>query len=248
LGASNLVRAFPTIVETVRRTWREPIEILVAMGHGRSYGRDSVVFGRKISGIFPCALWRDLQTRAPLPTTALITDIGNDFLYGVRPERLCEWVEGCLDRLRDAGATTTVVRLPIESLERLGERRFHLFRRMLFSRSNLTLVEALQFARAMNEELSKAGDARKISVISASAKWYGFDPIHIRRRHERVAWPELLSGWRTGSEPIAPVVAPLLMTAYLATLAPLEYSRIGFARGCAQPAARFFDGTTISLY
>jgi hypothetical protein len=218
------------------------------MGHGRSYGRDSEVLGRKISGIFPCALWRDLQNRAPLPTTALITDIGNDFLYGVTPERLLEWVEGCLDRLHDAGATTTIVRLPIESLEGLGERRFRLFRRMLFPCSNLTLVDAMQFARAMNEELNKAGDARKISVISASAKWYGFDPIHIRRRHERVAWPELLSGWRTASESIAPVTAPWLTTAYLATLAPLEYSRFGFARRRAQPAACFFDGTTISLY
>jgi hypothetical protein len=248
LGASNLVRSFPTIVEIVRRTWSEPIEILVAMGHGRSYGRDSEVLGRKISGIFPCALWRDLQNRAPLPTMALITDIGNDFLYGVTPERLFEWVAGCLDRLGDAGAATTIARLPIESLERLGERRFQFFRRLLFPRSKITLFDALQFARAMNEELNKAGDTRKISVISASAKWYGFDPIHIRRRDARVAWPEMLSGWRTGSESIAPVVAPLLTTAYLATLSPLEYSRFGFARRCAQPAARFFDGTTISLY
>src|SRR5882724_9649210 len=97
LGASNLTRSFPRVIETVRRTWREPIEIMVAMGHGRSYGQDSVVLGRKISGIFPCALWRDLQNRAPLPTTALITDIGNDFLYGVTPDRLFEWVEGCFD-------------------------------------------------------------------------------------------------------------------------------------------------------
>ncbi len=179
---------------------------------------------------------------------ALITDIGNDFLYGVTPERLFEWVAGCLDRLGDAGAVTTIVRIPMESLETLGARRFQLFRRMLFPGSELTLVDALQFARAMNEELNKAGDGQKISVISASAKWYGFDPIHIRRRDERVAWPEMLSGWRSANKSIAPVVSPLLTTAYLATLAPLEYSRFGFARRCAQPAAHFFDGTTISLY
>jgi hypothetical protein len=248
LGASNLVRGFPTIVATVRQTWREPIEIMVAMGHGRSYGEDSVVLGRKISGIFPCALWRDLQNRAPLPTTALITDIGNDFLYGVTPDRLLNWVEQCLDRLVDAGAHATVTQLPIGSLEMLGERRFQLFRRVLFPRSRLSLADVVQLARAMNEQLNTMGDSRKVPIISVSANWYGFDPIHIKRRAERAAWPEILSGWRTTGESLALVRSPLLMTAYLAALTPAEHSRFGISRRVAQPTARFSDGTTISLY
>jgi hypothetical protein len=248
LGASNLVRGFPTIVATVRRMWREPIEIMVAMGHGRSYGQDSVVLGRKISGIFPCALWRDLQNRAPLPTTALITDIGNDFLYGVTPERLTKWIEACLDLLGEAGALASVTELPIGSLETLGERRFRFFRRVLFSRSKLSLADALQLVRAMNEQLVAMGNVRKVPIISVSPNWYGVDPIHIKRRVERVAWPEILSVWRTVGERIAPVRSPLLVTAYLASLAPLEHSRFGFDRRSAQPSARFFDGTTISLY
>src|SRR2546423_15371382 len=96
LGASNLTRSFPTVVATVRQTWYEPVEIMAAMGHGRSYGQDSSVLGRKISGIFPCALWRDLQNRPPLPTAALVTDIGNGILYGISTDRLLDWVERCL--------------------------------------------------------------------------------------------------------------------------------------------------------
>ena len=185
---------FPTIVAAIRRTWREPIEILVAMGHGRSYGQDSVVLGRKISGIFPCALWQDLQNRAPLPTTALITDIGNDFLYGVTPDRLLEWIEACLDRLGEAGAVASVTQLPIGSLETLGERRFMFFRRVFFSRSKLSLADALELVRTMNEQLASVGDSRKVPIISVSPEWYGIDPIHIRRRVERMAWPAILSG------------------------------------------------------
>jgi hypothetical protein len=248
LGASNLVRAFPTIVATVRKTWREPIEIMVAMGHGRSYGQDSVVLGRKISGIFPCALWRDLQNRAQLPTTALITDIGNDFLYGVTPDRLLNWIEQCLDRLGEAGAQTSVTQLPVGSLEVLGERRFQLFRRVLFPRSKLSLADALQLVREMNEQLTAMGVVRKVPIISVSSNWYGFDPIHIKRRAERAAWPEILSGWRTIGEPLAPVRSPMLMTAYLAALIPAERSQFGFLRLAVQPTARFSDGTTVSLY
>src|ERR1043165_8514894 len=88
LGASNLALSFPTVVATVRQTWSEAVEIMAAMGHGRSYGQDSSVLGRKIPGIFPCALWQDLQNRPPLPTSALLTDIGNDILYGISPDRL----------------------------------------------------------------------------------------------------------------------------------------------------------------
>jgi FixJ family two-component response regulator len=66
------VRSLSTVIETARLTWREPVEIMAAIGHGRSYGQNSVVFGRKISGIFPCALWQDLQNRPSLPTAALI--------------------------------------------------------------------------------------------------------------------------------------------------------------------------------
>ena len=108
LGASNVTLSFATIVQTVRRTWDEPVEILAATGHGRSYGQDSWILGRKFSGIFSCALWQDLQERPVLPTTALVTDVGNDLMYGATPERLLEWVARCLDRLTDAGAHVSI--------------------------------------------------------------------------------------------------------------------------------------------
>src|SRR5262249_4226670 len=115
LGASNLVRSLSTVVETARLTWREPVEIMAAIGHGRSYGQYSAVFGRKISGIFPCALWKDLQARAPLPTTALVTDVGNDLLYEVPVELIVEWVDGCLEHLAAVNANTVVTQLPMDS-------------------------------------------------------------------------------------------------------------------------------------
>jgi hypothetical protein len=232
----------------VRQTWREPIEIMVAMGHGRSYGQDSVVGGRKISGIFPCALWQDLQKRAKLPTTALVTDIGNDLLYGATPEVLLDWVTRCLDELALAGATTIVTQLPAGSIERLGERRFRLFRRLLFPRSTLTLADAKRLVVEINDRLVALGESRKIPIIPASPSWYGFDPIHFRRRAKRDAWSTLLSGWRSTSEPLTYPRSSIWMTAYLAALAPLSHSQFGIERRTKQPCGRFFDGTTISLY
>jgi hypothetical protein len=248
LGASNVAISFSTIVSIARQSWGEPVEIMAAMGHGRSYGQDSAVLGRKISGIFPCALWQDLQKRPPMPTAALITDIGNDLLYGATPKQLLEWVERCLDRLAEIGAATIVTQLPTESLARLGERRFQFFRRLLFRRSKLTLAEARAHVREINERLVEIGRVRKVSVIPVSGAWYGFDPIHIKRRIARRAWGELLAPWRDTSEPLCVSRSSLQTILYLASRAPHERSIWGLRRCAKQPSGRFADGTTISLY
>jgi hypothetical protein len=248
LGASNLTLSFPVIVETARRIWGEPVEIMAAMGHGRSYGQDSTVLGRKISGIFPCALWQDLRARPPLPTTALVTDVGNDLLYGVSVDQIVHWVSGCLDRLALAGATTVITELPLESVSRLNDARFHLFRRLLFPRSRHTLSDVLASARDLNSRLISLAESRNISVIPVSGAWYGFDPIHIKRRARRRAWATMLARWRAMEDAFAGERATLWTRAYLACLAPHERSFCGIRRRSAQPSGRLSDGSTISLY
>jgi hypothetical protein len=248
LGASNLTKSFPTVVATALQTWGEPVEIMAAMGHGRSFGQDSTVLARKISGIFPCALWQDLQRRPPLPTAALVTDIGNDLLYGVPPDRLLEWVKNCLDRLSEMGAAIVITQMPLGSVERLSEARFRFFRRLFFPRSRLTLADAKARVRSFNERLVQLGEAKKIPVIPVSAAWYGFDPIHLKRRVLRQAWPTLLAAWRAAEQPVVVARPSLWTTAYLATLPPWERSLFGIRRRAAQPSGRLIDGTTISLY
>ena len=248
LGASNLTMSFPVVVETARRIWGGPVEIMAAMGHGRSYGQDSRVLARKISGIFPCALWQDLQNRPPLPTAALITDIGNDLIYGVRPDQLLTWVAACLDRLSDAGAATVITQLPMDSLERLGEARFRFFRRLLFPRCAVSMSDLRASAMAVNEQLIALGRQRKLSVIPVSGAWYGFDPIHLKRRARPRAWPELLAAWRALDEPLREARASLWTSAYLACLSPHEHTIFSMRRHCAQPSGRLADGSTISLY
>jgi hypothetical protein len=248
LGASNVTRSFATLVEAARQIWREPVEILAAMGHGRSYGQDSVVLGRNISGIFPCALWQDLQNRPALPTAALVTDVGNDLMYGLPVEQVLIWVEACLNRLSDVGATTIITQLPIGSLRRLGPARFRAFSKLLFPRSQLTLERAKALAGALNDGLVTLGESRKMPAIPVSEAWYGFDSIHLRRRQERAAWSTLLAPWCAPGEAHQCARPSAWMTAYLACLTPQERAFIGIQRRSKQPCGRLNDGTTISLY
>ncbi|MGE3640206.1 MAG: hypothetical protein AB7G28_16755 [Pirellulales bacterium] len=242
------MRSISTVVETAREIWREPVEIMAAIGHGRSYGRDSRVLGRKISGIFPSPLWKDLQTRAPLETVALVTDVGNDLGYQVRVDEIASWVDGCLAHLERARATTVITELPLARMERLSEREFLFFRTLFFPKARITFDELRADAYALNARLQELGERRKISVIPASGAWYGRDPIHLRRAVWREAWPTILSAWHEREPLSIRPRASFARWAYLRSLKPAERVVFGRAERTAQPSGMLRDGTTISLY
>jgi hypothetical protein len=248
LGASNLVRSIATVVATARQIWHEPVEIMAAIGHGRSYGQDSTLLGRKISGIFPCALWGDLHRRPTLPTVALLTDVGNDLGYGVNVRQIVSWVDGCLDRLETARAATIITQLPLASLDRLSRARFLFYRSLYFPRSGLELAALRAAANELNAELVAIGERRKIPVIPVSEAWYGLDPIHLKRSRWRHAWPTVLSAWRGDGTLAERPRTSFAEWAYLRLLAPSERVVFGRQRRYEQPSGILRDGTTISLY
>ncbi len=98
LGASNVARGISVILGTAGRVWGQPLEVFAAYGRGRSYGRPSQVLRRELSGIVECGLWDALRTRDPVPTAALVTDIGNDLVYGRSVDEIGDWVDACLAR------------------------------------------------------------------------------------------------------------------------------------------------------
>src|SRR5512138_3067042 len=113
LGASNLTRGFATVVNAARRAWGEPLEIFAALGHGRAYGMRSSFLFRSLPAICDCGLWRQLEAQPRGRIRALVTDIGNDVLYGAAPEALLLWVEDCVARLRSLGSEVAILGLPL---------------------------------------------------------------------------------------------------------------------------------------
>ena len=110
------------------------------------------------------------------------------------------------------------------------------------------MADAKAMVRTFNERMIELGNARKIPVNPVSGAWYGFDPIHLKRRVHRQAWPTLLSIWSDADEPLT-IPRPSVWTSiYLASLAPWDRSLLGIRRRAAQPSGRLADGTTISLY
>lgn len=248
LGASNLTLALPLVVETVRRAGPGPAEILCADGHGRSFGIWSRVLGRALPGIADCGLWAALERAGPASVTwALVTDIGNDLLYGVAPDRISRWVEECVARLADGGAAVTLAGLPVASIERVGPARYRAARRLLFPRADLPWAAMREAVRRLDDAVAAIAERHAARRIAPAADWYGLDPIHVRRRRRAAAWRTLLEEGAPGRAlPVAPPPWPARVAIW--RLRPAERTMLGRLQRAAQPARRWADGSSLALY
>lgn len=248
LGASNLTKGIATVIGTAQRQWPGPLEVVTALGHGRSYGRTTRILGRELPGILQCDLWPALNQAPRVPTTALVTDIGNDLLYEESVEDISAWLADCFDRLLAADAQVAVTFLPVDNLKTLSRARFLLMRSVFVPHSRITLAAVTERAWALNEEIARLARERGITTIAQRADWYGFDPIHIKFSQRAGAWREIFSFWPTGSQQPPAARGSWSHTLYLRTRVPHARRVLGIAQRRAQPAARLRNGTTIALY
>ena len=247
LGASNLALALDAAIEAAREILGGPIEILAAIGLGRSYGRPSRVLGRELPGILECGIWDALASRPSLPRYHLLADIGNDIGYGVEPETLVRWVAECLERLEQPGARTAIVLPPVASLEGSPRWRFAAARTILFPSCRLGKEETLRRLAEVAAALRDLGAAAGAAVVDPPREWYGLDPIHIRRAAREEAWRRSLESWGGGLGRGGQ--APFRAERFLGlSLRAERYRVFGRERRRTQPVATFPDGTEISLY
>jgi len=248
LGASNVTRGISTLVETIRLALGSPLDILVAYGHGRSYGIDSCVLGRRLVGIVHCGLWEALAGRSRLPTYALLTDVGNDLVYGASVQQISAWVETCLARLAEVGAENVLGRLPVENLYRVSPWHYRAARRLLFPRSDLSLNDARRAATALDEALVVMAERFGATLVAPRATWYGIDPIHVKMRRWNESWREFVSSWPVSEKNFSPPRGSLRRWVSLRRLWPAQRWLFGREQRAEQPVGRLNDGTQLSLY
>jgi hypothetical protein len=248
LGASNLTRGISTVIETARRIWGGPLEVLAALGHGRSYGLTSAVLGRKLPGILQCGLWDALSALPPATTAALVTDVGNDILYGASVESILEWVEESLDRLALSDAPIVLTLPPTAAVTALSPWRYTFIRTCSFPGCRLSRNDAFSRAEQLDAGLQQLAAHRGLHAVRPRTEWFGFDPIHIRRRNWSVAWNEFLSGWCAEPHETNLARGSFARWLYLRSRAPAQRTIFGIEQRAAQPCGRLRDGSTVAFY
>jgi hypothetical protein len=192
LGASNLTRGLRTVVAAARAAWGADVEVLAALGHGRSYGAPSRLIFRTLPGILESGLWLALDSLRKIPTRALVTDVGNDILYGFSAARILEWIEEVLARLKRQTNDIILTDLPLARARRLSRAWFWTMRSIIVPSCRLSLAQALKTAEQVNTGLASLSTTHGIKLFRLKPEWYGIDPIHIRPSYWRSAWLEIL--------------------------------------------------------
>ena len=248
LGASNLTLAFPRLLSSLSNWFEGPLEIDVAHGHGRSYGRWSRVGLRALPGIVECRLWEDLASATPADETCgLVTDIGNDILYGSGIDEIVEWLTACVDRLREHGARIAMPRLPLASVSRLSSWRYRLGRSILFPGCRLTLAEVLARAEQLDAAIGDLAGKCDITLVEPERDWYWLDAIHIDRRWRSTAWRRFLAA--TLDRDDVPAFPRVSLSRSIRTwrLRPSERAWCGKLEAVEQPVFER-DNVTVRLY
>ncbi|MEM9553949.1 MAG: hypothetical protein AAGC60_06805 [Acidobacteriota bacterium] len=204
LGASNVARDLGGVAAAALAALPSPPEALwIAAGRGRSYGRASWYWLRRLPSILDSDVWRRLEARGG-PTHLLLTDVGNDLAYGVEPETVAAWIERCLARCGvEAGGSVraTVVSLPTAALDELPLAWLDVARRLLFPRCGLDAAALLARAGELDARLAALAAARGAERIVQPASWFGLDPVHLRARARDEAWTRMLASWRVSAAP-----------------------------------------------
>ena len=241
LGASNLRASLPLVVNLLRRRAGGPVEVLAACGHGRSYGAWSRFLGiRHLPGIAGCGLWQALEDRPAPSTLALLTDAGNDLVYGAEVPEIARWIEICLDRLARRRAQVVLTLLPLARLERLSPWEVRVAVSLLFPGRRAPWPALLERARELDERLRRMGREHGARLVEPEASWYGIDPIHLRRSRRREVWERLTGAAGSPAADGRQVRLPLLGAETLRLA--------GRTLRTPQPAAHLADGTTVALY
>lgn len=182
------------------------------------------------------------------PTAALVTDIGNDLMYGASVEEILDWVHLVLTQLNQIQAKVVVSLLPMGSITTLSPARYKILRRLLFPGCRLELDVALQPARALNDQLKKLCENLGCCSVEHHPDWYGYDPIHIKRRHWVQVWTTFMAPWVESRPAVRVPKTSFRRRIYLWSLVPERRWIFGFKQERWQPAGKLPDGSLISLH
>ena len=193
LGASNLARGYSMLTQHLSKC-REKTEFLNALGPGRGFCSRGGMFNFSYSPILVSRVIESAEKKSKnaFCTAVLITDIGNDLMYGVSAETLIDSLDAVIDRMLGWNANIFLTSIHVNLKKDLGPTTFFLLRFLFYPSSKITFEEADLLVTKLNRYLEeKSRINERVHLIAGMETFAGLDKIHFSILKAHSAWSKV---------------------------------------------------------
>lgn len=193
LGGSNLGRAVRAVETRLRGALAPPeVRFFSAVGLGRAYCVAGGFLHVRylpipVSGVLEAA---DQRAQAGDRIVALVTDVGNDIMYGVPPDKLVDALRALFARLHEMDARVVTTTIPVRMREDVSEMRYRFLRTVLFPSSSVSYEDVVEAVGQVNRFLDTQA-ATGVHVLPDLRRYLGYDRIHYSVLSSHRAWTKV---------------------------------------------------------
>lgn len=194
MGASNLARGYSLLTRHISSCFgKNKVEFLNALGPGRGFCARGGMFNFTYPSIQDCRILDVAQKKSCDSRVVLITDIGNDLMYGVSAGTLIESLDGLIDKALQWDAEVFLTSIHVNLKKDVSQTTFFILKSFFYPGSNITYEETDLFIKQVNGYLKeKAGKNERVHLISGMESFAGADKIHYSLLKTHSAWEKVV--------------------------------------------------------
>jgi hypothetical protein len=190
LGASNLARGYSALTRHISKNIPAG-KFLNALGPGRSYCSRGGLLNLTYCPIGECSVLELAKVYAErgFRITVLLTDIGNDIIYGVPESSLTESLDTLIKKSIQMNAEVFLTSIHVDVSKDIGKTSFKLFKSIFYPKSPMTFDQADSAVKKMNHYLAeKSLKNERVHLVSGLGAFCGLDKIHYGLLKSHLAW------------------------------------------------------------
>ena len=190
MGASNLARGYRALTHyLVSCLAPHRVEVFNAMGPGRGYCTWGGIFNIRYPSIGSSGILESARAHADpdCKVVALITDIGNDIMYGIPANEIIACLDTLLQKLNTLGAEVFVHPIPLDFSKDVSQRQFRILKYIFYPRSAIDYHKAEEAVSVINDFLRTRAKGR-IRLLPSAKDFCGVDKIHYSIFRSHKAW------------------------------------------------------------
>ena len=193
MGASNLARGYGLLTRHLSKCLGvKNIEFLNALGPGRGFCAKGGMFNFIYPPIQDCQVIEAAEKKTKNTRVVLLTDLGNDLMYGVTADALIECLDMLIDRMLKWNAEIFLTSIHINIKKDISRRIFYILRFIFYPRSKINFEEADLLVTKINFYLEeKTRKNKKVHLITGMESYAGLDKIHYSLFKMHKAWSKV---------------------------------------------------------